>query len=288
MAENYTAVLNNYRWGGLLNRRQRTIIAISLALVILITTILAGAFMTEAVLGPNFSAKNLPFSLRHPFGTDWLGRDMWCRTVKGLSVSIFTGLLAAIFSTLIAVVLGIAAATMGKRIDSTIGWLVDVCLGIPHLVLLILISIMLGKGVKGVVIGVAVTHWPSLCRVMRAEVMQLRETHYFQCSVKLGKSKLWIAIHHMLPHLFPQFLVGLILMFPHAILHEASITFLGFGLSPNQPAIGIILAESMSYLSAGFWWLAFFPGIALLIIVRLFDIIGENLRLLFNPASANQ
>ena len=92
----------------------------------------------------------------------------------------------------------------------------------------------------------------------------------------------------MLPYVLPQFLVGLILLFPHAILHEAAITFLGFGLSPEQPAIGIILSESMSYLSAGMWWLAVFPGIALVAVVMLFDLAGSSLRKLVDPHSSQE
>ena len=87
----------------------------------------------------------------------------------------------------------------------------------------------------------------------------------------------------MIPHLFPQILVGFMLLFPHTILHEAAITFLGLGLSPHEPAIGIILSESMRYLSSGMWWLAFFPGLCLLMIVRTFDVIGENLRKIIEP-----
>ena len=138
------------------------------------------------------------------------------------------------------------------------------------------------------VIGVALTHWPTLARIIRAEVLQLRSADYVQISRKLGKSRWWIATKHILPHVIPQFLVGLILLFPHAILHEASITFLGFGLSPHQPAIGIILSESMRYLSVGMWWLAFFPGLSLLIIIRTFDVLGENLKLLIDPYNAQE
>ena len=111
------------------------------------------------------------------------------------------------------------------------------------------------RGLKGVVIGVALTHWPSLARLIRAEVIQLRESPYIQISCKLGKSSWYIARKHMLPHLVPQFIVGLVLMFPHAILHESSITFLGFGLSTEQPAIGIVLSEAMQYLITGKCWI---------------------------------
>ena len=197
-------------------------------------------------------------------------------------------MLAASASVVIALTLGMAAATMGKKADALISWLIDLFLGLPHLVALILIAFTMGGGMKGVVIGVAVTHWPSLTRLIRAEVMQLRSMEYVKVSRKLGKSRWWIASRHILPHIIPQLFVGLLLLFPHAILHEASITFLGFGLSPHKPAIGIILSESMRYLSTGMWWLAFFPGLALLIVVRAFDVLGDNLRLLLNPHNAHE
>ena len=161
-------------------------------------------------------------------------------------------------------------------------------MGIPHIVLLILISYALGKGFWGVTIGVAVTHWPSLTRVVRAEVLQCRESDFVAVAGKLGVSKIAIAVRHMLPFVLPQFLVGLILLFPHAILHEAAVTFLGFGLSPEQAAIGNILSESMSYLTAGMWWLAVFPGLALIGTVALFDVAGSNLRKLLDPHSAQE
>jgi peptide/nickel transport system permease protein len=107
-------------------------------------------------------------------------------------------------------------------------------------------------------------------------------------SKKLGRSAPWIAVNHMLPHVLPQFIVGLILLFPHAILHEASLTFLGFGLSPHEPAIGVILAESMRYLSLGYWWLAVIPGVALVIIVNIINSLGEGLRDLVDPNTVQE
>ena len=104
----------------------------------------------------------------------------------------------------------------------------------------------------------------------------------------MGKTKWWIARRHMLPHVLPQFIIGLILLFPHAIMHEASITFLGFGLPAEQPAIGVILSEAMNYLVTGMWWLAVMPGVCLLIVVILFEAIGNNLKLLIDPFSAQE
>lgn len=109
-------------------------------------------------------------------------------------------------------------------------------MGVPHIVLLLLISYALGKGEKGVVVGVALTHWPNLARVIRGEILQVREAAYVGIAKQLGKSPWYIARWHIFPQILPQFLVGLVLLFPHAILHEASITFLGFGLPPEKPA----------------------------------------------------
>ena len=137
-------------------------------------------------------------------------------------------------------------------------------------------------------IGIAATHWCSLARLIRGEVLQLRSQQYVAVSRKLGKSGGWILMNHLLPHLVSQFFVGLILMFPHAILHEASVSFLGFGLPPEQPAIGIILSESMRYISTGMWWAAVLPGFALVFIVLLVDKLGDNLRMILDPYSAQE
>ena len=133
-----------------------------------------------------------------------------------------------------------------------------------------------------------VTYWPNLARVVRAEVLAVKSAQFVLASRRIGRSRIFIAVRHILPHVIPQYIVGLILLFPHAILHEASITFLGFGLSPEEPAVGVILSESMRYLTSGFWWLTVLPGAALLAIVLLFDAIGDNLRTIIDPYSAQE
>lgn len=271
-----------------LNRRQQVILLLCISVLFLGTVCIAGAFLSEAARETDFSRKNIEPCLQYLFGTDWLGRDMLIRTVKGMSLSIFIGILAAVISAMLALALGLASALLGKWVDGAILWVIDLIMGIPHMLLLILISVALGKGFHGVVLGVALTHWPSLARLIRAEVIQLKESPYVQIAEKLGKNKWYIAKKHMLPHLVPQFIVGLVLIFPHAILHEASITFLGFGLSMEQPAIGIILSESMKYLITGKWWLALFPGFFLVLTVVLFYVMGDSLRKLLDPGSVHQ
>ncbi|WP_211747139.1 ABC transporter permease [Paenibacillus sp. Marseille-Q4541] len=266
-----------------LNQQQRALLKVLLSVMVIVIVILGRFLLDKGGIATNLTVRNSPPSWDHLFGTDWLGRDMFTRTVMGLSLSIGVGLIGAIGSTFIATLLGMAAATMGKTADRLISWLIDLFLSVPHLVTLILIAFTLGGGFKGIVIGVMVTHWPSLARVIRAEVMQVRSAEFVQVSRRMGKPGWWVALHHIAPHIAPQFLIGFMLLFPHVILHEAAVTFVGLGLSPHEPAIGIILSESMKYLSSGMWWLAFFPGLCLLLIVRMFEQIGENLRLLMNP-----
>ena len=271
-----------------MNRRRKILLIIVSGVLVLAGVCLWGLMMEPALYAPNYEARRLAPSLSHLFGTDNLGRDMFYRTVCGLSTSIQIGLLSALISSVIALLLGSLSAIFGGKVDQVVSFMVDLCMGVPHLILLILISIAVGGGAVGVITGVAVTHWPNLTRVIRAEVMQVRSAQYVEVARKLGKSNWHIAAKHIVPHVFPQYLVGLILLFPHAILHEAAITFLGYGLPLDTPAVGVILAESMKHLATGMWWLAFFPGIALLLTTQLFDVIGDYLRILIDPHSARQ
>ncbi|HJA94061.1 MAG TPA: ABC transporter permease [Candidatus Eisenbergiella merdipullorum] len=270
------------------NRRKRTLL-LFLAAALLLTGIgMAGYFCHGAAGVTDFSRKNSAPCLEYPFGTDWMGRDMFTRTLAGLSLSLRIGLLTAGISACLALVLGTAAAVSGRRVDACISFVIDAVMGIPHILLLLLISYACGRGMRGVVVGVALTHWPSLARLIRGEVLQLKESEYIRTAAKLGTGRIQIAVRHMLPHLFPQFAVGLVLMFPHAILHEASITFLGFGLPSEEPAIGVILSESMRYLITGNWWLALFPGLMLVMTVMLFYAVGNALQKLLDPSSAQE
>lgn len=281
--------LNTTRRGmvfGLHNRRSRTLITIGGCLVFFVLVLLGSHLIGTEGLNTALRSRNMPPNLSHPFGTDWLGRDMLTRTVHGLSLSLGVGLLAAGASALIGALLGTLSATLGGVVDTVITWVIDVFFSLPHLVVLIMIAFVAGGGTTGVIVAVALTHWPSLARIIRAEVLQVKSADYVQLSYRLGRSRLWVARHHMVPHLLPQFIVGLILLFPHAILHEASLTFIGIGLSPHTSAIGVILSESMRYLSTGQWWLAVLPGMTLLGVVLMFDVLGSNLRALLDPRTS--
>ena len=256
--------------------REKTILSLSIFVVFFIVIIIAGSVINPEKFSIDLINKNQSPSLTHIFGTDWIGRDMFFRTLKGLSMSMKIGVLSSI----------IIGPICGKRVDSVITWFIDLVLSVPHTLIIILISMAAGGGLKGIVMGVSLTHWTSLTRIIRAEVMQVKEADYTKIAKNFGKSNLYIAKNHILPHIIPQLLVGIVLIFPHAILHEASVTFLGFGLQSHEPAIGIILSEAMKYLTSGKWWLAFFPGLSLVLVSMMVDNMGKKIGKLIDPKTA--
>ena len=268
--------------------RRRMLVGIVAAAAFLVAVVVAGRLLWGAALATDFGQKNLSPCAAHPFGTDWMGRDMLARTLAGLSTSVFVGLLSAGCSALIALALAVVAALGGRRADAVVSWLTDLMMGIPHIVLLILVSYALGRGFWGVTIAVATTHWGSLARVLRAEILQVKDAPYIKLARAAGASRAQVVVRHILPSVLPQLIVGAVLAFPHAILHEASITFLGFGLSADEPAIGVILSEAMQYLSTGEWWLAVLPGAALVAVVAAFDRLGALLRALLGAKSVQE
>ena len=266
-----------------MNRRTKTLFIVIFTLLFIFSIVLLGILIPYDAIKVDFTIKNLPPSKEYIFGTDWLGRDMFLRTIKGLSISIIMGVFSSLISVVIALIMGLIAGISPKIGDTIVSFLIDIIMSLPHLLFLVLISFIMGRGFKGIFVGILLTHWTSLARVIRGEILQIRNEHYIGISKKLGKNSFYIVKNHILPFILPQVIVGSIILFPHTILHESSITFLGFGFSPETPAIGIILSESMKYISMGYWWLAFFPGFMLVLVVILFDLLGENVKILINP-----
>ena len=162
----------------LMNRKKLVCILVCIAALYLLVIFFWGLFMNPDEYAVHYENKLLGPSKEHLFGTDAMGRDMFKRCIKGLSNSLVIGLIASIFSSVVALIFGIASAIFGGWVDRVLKLAVDLCMGLPHLVLLILISCMMGKGTVGVTVAVALTHWPGLTRIVRQEVLQLRTAQY--------------------------------------------------------------------------------------------------------------
>lgn len=271
-----------------LNNRQKVFINIGISFMFIFLVIIFSYILPESMINSNVHTKNLQPSFQHLFGTDWLGRDMFARTVKGLKLSMIIGLMTSFISLFIALILGGISALGGKLINQIIGWLIDLFIGMPHIVFMILLSFLVGGGKNGIILGVGLTHWPTLSRIVRSEILKIKSENYIDISKKMGKSNFFIFRKHIFPHLIPLTMVGFIMLFPHVILHEAALTFLGFGLSPQTPAMGIILSEGMGNISTGKWWLILFPAIVLISLVKSFDNIGDRLEAMIDPSKAQE
>lgn len=268
------------------NKRRQTLFMIVALLVYLLVIIGLSFWVDEAGLATNLLIKNQAPSGAHPFGTDWLGRDMLTRTLLGLRTSLLIGAVTTVLSLVISLGLTLLIIVGGKKADQLVTGLITIFMSLPNTLAVIMISLALGRGFKGVVIGIGLTHWAHFTRILRGQVTAIKDRPYIAISRHFGKTNLWIAARHMLPHLTATLSIGFTQIFAGAIIHEAAITFLGFGLSPHQPSIGMIFAESMTYLSQGMWWLVLLPGLALFLVTLAIYEIGDQWRQLSDPHQA--
>lgn len=273
--------------GSHIDRRTRTLLGLAGALALVAAVVVAGTWAEGPAATTDLAQRHRAPAPGHLFGTDAYGRDLLLRTLVGLRLSLLVGCLAAVMSGVIAALLALVAVAGGRVGTAVVDWLVDLFLALPHLVLLILLAFALGGGTSAVVLAVGLTHWPRLTRVLTSVARESFVSDHVAISRALGHGRVHVARRHLAPVLVPHLSVGMILMFPHAILHEAALSFLGLGVDPGKPAIGILLSDAMRTLSAGHWWLAVLPGVALLVVVRVVDRLGENLRLLTDPRSAH-
>jgi peptide/nickel transport system permease protein len=209
----------------------------------------------------DLAAKLQPPSLAHPFGTDDVGRDLLLRCVYGLRVSLLVGVVAAVVSTVVGTAVGAVAGAFGGWADRLLMRLVDVFASVPHLLLGIFIVAMFRPGVWPVVVSVALTHWLSTARIVRAEILSLRSRPYVDAAISGGASRYRVAVRHLLPGVLPQAGLAAVLMVPHAVWHESALSFLGLGLPTHQASLGTLVQSARGSLLAGDWWPTLFPGL---------------------------
>ncbi|WP_329388290.1 ABC transporter permease [Streptomyces sp. NBC_01351] len=213
----------------------------------------------------DLSARLQPPSWAHPFGTDDVGRDLLLRCVYGLRVSLLVGLVAALAATVVGTAVGAAAGALGGWTDRVVMRVVDTLSAIPHLLLGIFVVAMFRPGVWPVVASVAVTHWLSTARIVRAEVLSLRGRPYVDAAISGGASRLRVAGRHLVPGVLPQAGLAAVLMVPHAMWHESALSFLGLGLPSHQASLGNLVQNARGSLLAGDWWPTLFPGLLLIV-----------------------
>ena len=229
---------------------------------------------TTAILAPPSPA--------HPFGTDTLGRDIFSRIVYGARISLMIGFIAVGIAVLIGLVFGSIAGYYGGRIDTIIMRFVDVMLCFPIFFLILAVIAVLEPSITTIMVVIGATSWMGVARLVRAEILTLKERDYIAAARVMGGSDLWIITRHLIPNAIGPVLVSATLGIGGAILIESALSFLGIGVQPPTPSWGNILMDGKSTLGVA-WWLTIFPGVFILLTVLAYNLLGEGLRDLLEP-----
>jgi peptide/nickel transport system permease protein len=218
----------------------------------------------------------------HALGTDHLGRDILSRIIFGSRIALLVGLAAVVISGVLGMIIGLVAGYFGGRTDDFLMRLADIQLAFPFILLAIAIIGVLGPSLRNIIIVIGVSSWVVYARVVRGEVLSIREREYVHAAVALGSRHWRVLMTHVLPNTFTPWLVVATLDMARVIVIESALSFLGLGVQPPTPTWGGMLADGRVYLSTA-WWLATFPGLAILITVLGINLFGDGLRDTLDP-----
>lgn len=224
-----------------------------------------------------------PPSAAHWFGTDQLGRDILSRVVVATRLDFFIAAASVVLVFLMGGIAGVAAGYFGGWTDRIVGRIADTIMAFPLFVLAMGIVAALGNTVQNIIIATAIVNFPLYVRVARAEANVRRDAGFVQAARLSGNGEYRILLGHILPNIMPIMIVQMSLTMGYAILNAAGLSFIGLGVRPPTPEWGIMVAEGATFMVSGEWWIAFFPGLALMIAVFCFNLLGDGLRDIVDP-----
>ena len=218
-------------------------------------------------------------------GTDSQGRDMLSAILYGLRTSLMVGLSATAGALLIGIMAGLLAAQFGGIVDTAIMRVVDFMLGFPSILIALVLLASIGRGVDKVVLAIVLVQWAQYARLMRAAALVERRKEYIEAALNFGLPTRHIMLTHLLPNSVGSVLVVASISIAHAISLEATLSFLGVGVPVTQPSLGLLIANGFEFLLSGEYWIAVFPGIALVLLIMSLNLVGDRLRRSFNVRS---
>jgi peptide/nickel transport system permease protein len=230
----------------------------------------------------NFSQKLQPPSLQHPFGTDDYGRDIFSMIVYGSQTSLRICLMVVFISLLIGLILGGLAGYFGGILDEALMRITDVFLSIPYLILALAVAAALGRSIDHIMEAMIITWWPAYARLFRGQVLAIREQQYVEAAHAVGASDSRILFRHILPNSFAPLLVEITLDLGAVLLTAAGLSFIGLGASPGTAEWGLMISSGRTFMFHA-WWYVTFPGLAILLVVLGFNLLGDGLRDVTDP-----
>jgi peptide/nickel transport system permease protein len=262
-------------------RQPTAVLGVVLLLSLLFLALLANLISPDPI-AQNLSERLQPPSGKHLLGTDQLGRDVWGRVAHGAGISLQVGLLVMLTSSLFGVLVGVLAGSLGGAWDNALMRLTDVFFAFPSLILAMAIAAALGPNLNNTIIAVALVEWPTYARLVRAQVLSLRQREFVEAARALGGSRLRIALAHLLPNAMQPVLIQASFDVGRAILTAAGLSFIGFGAQPPTPEWGAMVSETRTFISEA-PWASSAPAIAILLTVLAFNLIGDAMRDAFDP-----
>ena len=242
---------------------------------------------------PKFNAYNFSYDVLKPpsyihwFGTDDYGRDLFARIMLGMQISLFYSVVVIGFGVPIGVILGLLAGFFGGKTDETISRITDMFLAFPALVLAMALAASLGAGLESAMIAMIVVWWPGYVRLVRGQVLTIKENQYVEAAKAVGMRDSRIIIKHILPQIFTPLIIYVTLDLAGVILLGASLSFIGLGAQPPIPELGRIVYDGLDYLPNK-WWYSLIPGFILFMIALGFNLLGDGLRDVFDPRYRRQ
>jgi peptide/nickel transport system permease protein len=281
------AVGGGVRWGRQWRRTARStvvLLGVGFAVLVVVTALFADALAPYAPDEQNFDLIEARPGAQAVFGTDRFGRDVLSRVIHGSRISLYVALTSIVSAMAVGGALGLIAGYVGGAWDNGINRLLDVFFSVPGLLLAVGIAAMRGPGVNSAVLAIAILYVPIFARVMRGPVLAERAKDYVEAVRALGASRLSVALRHVLPNVMSPFVVQGTVALSQAILIEASLSYLGLSAQPPTPSWGNMLNEGRTYLETA-PWISVFPGIAIMITVLAFNLIGDGLRDVLDPSA---
>ena len=265
-----------------LKRSPLTLVGIGIIFCLLLTAMFASWIAPYDPYRLDPSNRLKPPSSKHWFGTDTAGRDMLTRIIFGTRISIRIGSTVVFLALISGSLIGLFSGYLGGRFDEVVMRITDIFFSVPYLVLAMAITAALGPGLLNAMLSLSMVWWPIYARLIRGQVLQIREAPYIEAARALGATRRRIIFRHILPNAMTPMIVQASLDFGNAIMYAAALSFIGLGAQPPAPEWGAMISLARNYLQDS-WWFATFPGLAILITVIGFNLLGDGIRDMTDP-----
>jgi peptide/nickel transport system permease protein len=263
-------------------RSKSAVIGVLLIALIVLVAVFAKQIAPYDPIKQSFKIQLLSPSLSHPLGTDEYGRDVLSRIIYGSRWALLAGILADGIALVLGVVIGVVGGFYGGRVDSFVVWLTDVMLAFPYLLLAMIVVAIFGTGLTNAMIAIGIVYMPQFARLVRGTVLSLKEKEFVEAARCIGVSPFRIMFRHILPNCLAPIIVMATLAIGWAIVQTAGLSFLGLGAQPPTPEWGAMLSGGRNYMLSA-WWIATFPGFAIVLTVIGFNMLGDGLRDVLDP-----